>query len=256
MPKGETGNADWATTKEQLFEGEVPNHLKVVGIKRPTLLCGRCGEFKQLNQGAKLIAVLRDPIDRLISAYHHYMRTGLLPVLPINVGLPDILEHRMEHWPRSNEVIEFGRYASGLSRYDDVLVLTHQELIDDTQQAMDRIYELLSLRRVFIEFNGNSPQAGIYSLERIRFELILKSVRYSEYSRGGVTQGINLSESDKTFIEAMYWFDREILSPRFGNKKPTLDPDLEEKLKKIYKDEALAVTRKYDLDTVHWRTLN
>ena len=68
-----------------LFADAKQNQLK--GIKRPTYLHKpECPvRIKKIIPDVKLIVVLRNPIDRFISAYFHCIKFNFLPVIDYNV---------------------------------------------------------------------------------------------------------------------------------------------------------------------------
>ena len=121
----------------------------VVGIKRPSYLAKpevppRIATF--LPQ-AHLLAVLRNPYDRLVSAYFHYVATGFLPPLKFQEGINRLLtdENFRLRWPRSSEVLEFGRYWTHLQRYGDagllprLLVLRTEEVAGAWETTAARV---------------------------------------------------------------------------------------------------------------------
>jgi hypothetical protein len=96
----------------------------VVGIKRPSYL-GKSevpGNIARSAPQARLLAVLRNPYSRLVSAYYHYISGGFIPALPLSEGLPAIaFNHSYRNkWPRSSEIVAFGQYWSLIQRYEEV----------------------------------------------------------------------------------------------------------------------------------------
>ena len=93
---------------------------KAYGIKRPNYLAidNVPGRIANHIPGIKLIVVLRNPVDRALSAYYHYMRYGFIPVFPIHEGLPKLIRGEYKQkYPRSKEIINFGFYYNHISRY-------------------------------------------------------------------------------------------------------------------------------------------
>src|SRR5262245_22488050 len=93
---------------------------RLAGVKRPTYLPSSvvAGRIAAHCPRAKLIAALRDPIARAISAYFHYMTFGSLPIAPIETGMQRIIEGEYtQRFPRAPEVIEYGKYHTHLMNY-------------------------------------------------------------------------------------------------------------------------------------------
>ena len=92
MPPGETPffespdyeNSD-ISRLESLFNNRSESKL---GIKRPSYI-GKPEVPKRIEYhlpDAKLIAVLRNPIDRAVSAYFHYINNGFIPCINLEKG--------------------------------------------------------------------------------------------------------------------------------------------------------------------------
>ncbi|MGH8658895.1 MAG: hypothetical protein ACREV4_10620 [Gammaproteobacteria bacterium] len=89
---------------------------QAIGFKRPSYLAkAECPErICRHLPSAKLIAVYRNPIERSVSAYFHYMRGGHIPVRALQ-GMADILDGRYEGvYPAGADIIEYGLYSKHL----------------------------------------------------------------------------------------------------------------------------------------------
>jgi hypothetical protein len=109
---------------------------KLRGIKHPSYL-GRANvpaRIKAHSPDVKIIAILRDPIERTIASYLHYFRHGQIPTLSPNVGIPILLD-RPDSAPKYRDIIEFGHYSKYLSLYlehfrrDQLLVLEFEQFV-------------------------------------------------------------------------------------------------------------------------------
>jgi hypothetical protein len=101
---------------------------------------------------AKLIAVVRDPVDRAYSNWMHLWVDGLEP-------LPDVVEAcRREAdrvaagWAPFWRYIELGRYGEQIQRLKthfpdrQILVLRYRDLVDDPATTMDRVCTFLGIK--------------------------------------------------------------------------------------------------------------
>jgi hypothetical protein len=114
--------------------------------------------IKQLLPDVRLIAILRNPIDRAYSAMVHHMREGRLPA---DSDLVEIVARISPHKDRWG-LIGSSRYAANLAPYqrhfgDQLLVLLHDDLCDDPRRVFDQ-----SLRHI-----GAAPGFIPPSLEAI-----------------------------------------------------------------------------------------
>ncbi|MEA5547637.1 sulfotransferase [Limnoraphis robusta CCNP1324] len=125
---------------------------KNIGIGRPNILTNMKSHLylKDEFPDAKLIIVLRNPIDRTISAYFHYMRDGAIPVEDIDVGLMRILRN-MEDAARAREVVGLSKYGSGLASlverfgYDQIHLIDYARLISSPFEVVDDVLSFIGV---------------------------------------------------------------------------------------------------------------
>ena len=153
---------------------------KVCGIKRPDYLAlPECAaRLAKANECLKVIMVLRDPVERAVSAYHHYIKYDALPLLPFEEGIRKILAGQWEaQWPLAIRVLEYGNYASALRRYleefprEQIYIAWHDDFVADTDKELLKLQEFLKLEPMkgFTRRARRRSQAVIYSLARLRF---------------------------------------------------------------------------------------
>ena len=101
---------------------------------------------------AKLIAILRDPIDRAYSNWTHLWCDGLEPVRDF-VSACLLEERRVLHgWGPFWRYLELGRYGEQLRDLKELFpraqlhVLRYRELIDEPGRTIDGICEFLGVR--------------------------------------------------------------------------------------------------------------
>ena len=164
---------DWF---EKHFDPAKPG--QVVGVKRPNLL-GRpeCPERLDRHMpDLKLVVVLRHPIQRAVSGYFHYMKTGFLPVRPVEEGLQDLLAGKHPTgYPRADEVLEFGLYHKHLLSYqrkfpaERMHITLLDDLKPDPRPQLDQLYQFLGVEAGFNPPSVDSrPMAAPYSMTRLR----------------------------------------------------------------------------------------
>jgi len=105
------------------------------------------GRIRSVLPGVRMIALLRDPVDRAISNYFHEQRTGR-ETLPIAEALAaEDARQRPGHFSYRRR----GLYAEQLARYnalfprDQLLVLKSEALFAEPQRVIDRVYRFLDL---------------------------------------------------------------------------------------------------------------
>src|SRR5258708_9728171 len=88
----------------------------VVGIKCPNYLCTpQCApRLAQRLPHARLVAILRNPVDRAISQYYHLIRSGQFPVVSPAIAFSHYRAGRFDPPYSPQRVTDFGRNAAAL----------------------------------------------------------------------------------------------------------------------------------------------
>ncbi len=111
----------------------------------------------------KLVALLRNPVERAISHYFHEQRKGreTLPVMDAFLAEPDrlaVLEESSDYKSKAflnHSYLRRGRYAEQLQRYleyferKQILVINSELLFDEPSEALRRVFEFVDLDSSF-----------------------------------------------------------------------------------------------------------
>lgn len=191
---------------------------------------------------AKLIYVVRDPINRLLSQYIDYLY-WFWEDRPLEEALADVEE-------RPNRYIETGCYHYQLEQYlrfykpEDILVIGTEELSEQTAATMKETLGFLGVdarfRTAEWEKRRNKgegkrlPNRFFRALmtDRLRFEL-LEPTRLPQWAARGLRHLINITGSD---IET-----------------PKLSDELERRLVEIYADDVRKLREFSGKQFVQWR---
>lgn len=223
-----------------LFQG--PPEL-VRGIKRPDYL-GRPEVPARLGRhlpDARLLAVLRDPVARAISAYYHHVRHGFLPLLPLDEAFVQLLDGGLQaRWPRAWEVLEYGFYARHLERYlvhfprRHLLVLDQQNLVRQPRWALRRAFELVGVDPEFVPVMTRVANKGVYAPTRLRLLRSKNRVthRYSEDLRWRVPR--RPGPAGYAWNAGVVALDRLVLARLDSGRPPALPADLRVQLDLLY----------------------
>lgn len=110
-----------------------------LGIKHPSYL-GRPEVPERIykhNPDVKVLFILRNPVERAISSYVHYMNNAQIPLIEINRGIMQMEEKRWKI-PKYNDILEFGLYYKYLALYQkyfkakSMLVIEYESFFDGT----------------------------------------------------------------------------------------------------------------------------
>ena len=100
---------------------------------------------------ARLIAVVRDPIDRAYSNWMHLWSDGLEPVADFEDAFAASRSASIAGWAPFWRYAELGRYGEqlehllGLVDPERVLVLRYRDIVDDPRGAVDRTCAFLGI---------------------------------------------------------------------------------------------------------------
>lgn len=232
------------------------------GIHRPDYLARpECpARIKADAPDARMLAVLRDPTARAVSAYYWYVQFGLLPLEPVEVGIARLLDGWSHpDYPHASEVIEYGFYARHARRYldvfgsDRVLLLPNDELGDP--QGMAKVYRFLGVDCGHVPaMLTRRSNEGVYDLRRLR---VLRARRYFAFSWDSATRYTYRPRRLRKPISfvpnaAIVSLDRVLLARLFGNDKPKLPERLVRRLRQRYADDLADLAILLDRDLTTW----
>ncbi|HBG29765.1 sulfotransferase domain-containing protein [Sinimarinibacterium flocculans] len=265
MPKDETrffedpefGEGD-SDALRALFRG---CHERRLGIKRPDYL-GRPevpARIRRIIPDAQLVVVLRNPIDRLLSAYYFYVKLGFLPVADINVALARLLDGEAYGGPKARELLEYGNYATHLERYralfpaHQMLVLLQEEIQATPNDAVRRLCSFLRLEHSSLGPLPELANAGVYSLSRLRLLTLRNRFLYAYDAGSGKLIEKRRYPHRWLPAAAITALDRYVLRGLLGNDKPELRGDIRARLESYYEQEIQRTSELIGVDLGKWQ---
>lgn len=208
-----------------------------------------------------LIACLRNPVDRAVSAYFWWMRWGLIPIEPVEVGLRRILDGSHDSGSVVEPVLAYGRYHEHLARYlktfprQRLLILLDDDLRHDRRETLGRAADFLDVDPA--RFPGGAPRrdnASIYALERLRFldRRNRYMVRWDE-ARTHPSMPKPRNPVTRLYCNAVAAVDRYVLAGFHDNGRPVLSPELDADLHEHYRDDLARLEELIGRDLSGWR---
>ena len=230
------------------------------GIKRPNYLAEPevPSRIRLLLPEARLIAILREPISRFLSAYHYYMKIGVFPVLPVAQALPRLLVGETFGSPYAHELLEYGRYATHLRRYlrifpeEQMLVLLQEDFTVNPHQTLNGMTEFLGARQFKNLPRISRDNAGLYSLPRLRF---LRSRNRFLFHYDPAEPAFRERSGVAKYLAAgaITAIDRIVLAHFLRNEKPQLAAPLMSQLQDFYGPEIDALEAMLGRSLQAWR---
>lgn len=143
----------------------------VIGIKCPNYLCiPQCAPRLAAHlPHARLIAMLRNPVDRAISQYYHLIRSGQLPMVPADAAFGHYLAGKFDPPYAQQLVLEFGRYSAAVANYrrlfpaEQLLILTDLDMRKDSLGVFRRVCQFLEIADEAVPMGISVPRnQGVY----------------------------------------------------------------------------------------------
>lgn len=157
----QTAHYPWSITNEAeyiaLFNGV--SHEKAIGEVSPMYLYNERAPraIKARIPDVKLIAILRQPAERLYSRYMHLVREGRAP----SDSFEDALD-RDTIWWRRNDLVTEGFYGQYIKRYLEIFprhqikVVLYDDFRNKQQETLKELYQFLGVAQ--LNLGGNTVE--------------------------------------------------------------------------------------------------
>ena len=235
--------SDPAELTRALEPGRGRRHL---GIKRPDYL-GRpeaAGHLAATVPGLRVLACLRDPVDRARSAYDWYVKNAMLPLVPPSEGLGRLLDGDLPPGhPHAAELLDYGRYAHHLRRYRDLFPAeqVHVTLYEDLRAGPDA---LAAVHR-FLGVAPHEPvpdratNPGVSDPRRLRWLRAGDRFRFRWEDEERYTWRPRRRRRPLAALPhlAVVGVDRFVLARVFDDGRPPLDEGVRARLRAYYADD-------------------
>lgn len=269
LPYGETPHFEspdyHAGGRERVLRLFADRPEPVLGIKRPNYL-GKPEVPARIASDlpdARLIAVLREPVSRLVSAYYEYITGGFLPVLPVDEGVRRLLHdpaYRRDH-PRAQELLEFGRYQHYLSMYGPfrdagrLMIVLQEDVAADGPGVLRRMFEYLGVDTGFVPEAASltrRPKASVYNLTRARVIHASARMRYRFNEDRTRTVGLHPNPLRRAAGKVVLGLDHFVLSRVTPRDRPGLPEALRNELRDFYADDIRRLRDDWGLAVGAW----
>lgn len=231
----------------------------IFGIKRPNYL-GDKGVEKRIARhipDVKLIVILRNPINRLKSAYFHYMKTGFLPLVALNKGVELLLDNKFaKNYPRSKELVEYGFYSKHIQRYlkhfprENLKILLFEDLTSDPKKTISGVFKFLGVSNERSFNYSIRLQKGIYSMSRLRLRNYILPLLY-KYNKNRTR--LNMRKGPVGFMgRSFVALDALVLSRVYKQKPAEFNKSVRKRLIKIYEKDVRQLEKLLNTDLPGW----
>jgi len=115
---------------------------KLMGLKDNKFLLDNIDEIPQVFQGSKMIFIVRNPIDNLLSWWDHNDRLAKLGLTKLEENKYDFFISRSHLWSRVNEKI----LSSYNNHRHDILVLRYEDIITNKELSLEKAFLFLKVK--------------------------------------------------------------------------------------------------------------
>src|SRR6185312_2110687 len=238
---------------------------RAIGLKRPNYLHKpECpARIRQYCPDARLIVMLRDPVERAISSYYHYIRNGFVPLRHPDSGLAAIIAQGFQkRYPRSREVIDFGFYCRDLKRYLElfprrqILILLMEDLSTNAYLLQHRTLHFLGLNPAQTRpLPPGKVNEGEYAMPRLVLQRLKSRLlhRYND-ERTRLWRKQRVGRAASLALACIERVDRRLRQTSIANNGELVSPELRRRLAEHYIDDTLQLEKLLGLDLSHWLT--
>jgi Sulfotransferase domain len=235
----------------------------ICGIKRPgylsTPICAQ--RIAADLPDAKLIVTVRDPAARAISDYYHKMCSGLLPIVPLEIGMKKIL---MGEWNDENvqQVLQCGLYGSQIQQYleyfppERILVLRESSSAEARAQTKRLLADFLDIdvRKFPDPKNESKANVGVYDLRAVRVISEINKIKYNKVTspgrlisdRQGIGRVVDLGCAAGIRVASF------LAAKMTDNARPALSSDTLEQLRAFFVDDIRRLEQVTGYDFREW----
>ncbi len=166
-------------TKESQYYALFENagNYSIVGEASPSYLWDTNAPYKikKANPKAKIIILLREPIDRAYSHYLMDVRRDIQRNSCFFDALAEDYAWKNKGWGVSHLYVELGLYSEQIERYfntfdsNQILILQFDELKTDSKNVLKKVFSFLNINLLPLEEIDFKTKHNTFSLPRWRF---------------------------------------------------------------------------------------
>lgn len=233
----------------KLFEGAKANQMKGETSNTYMYHENAAARIKHYVPDVKLIAILRQPAERLYSRYLHLARDRKLPT----DNFEDCLDRDSIWWKR-NDLVKEGFYGKHLAKYyelfhpSQIKVFLYEELREDPRNLHRQIFSFLGVQEDFeIDFSIAYNQSGFIKNPLVDKFIGANSLIFRTAKK-------LLSEESMRKLKDNRLLFKKVNDLRNKNlSKPNLTKELRQRITyEIYKEDILFLEKIIKKDLSHW----
>lgn len=242
-------------SSQNALDASLNSNLKVVAIKRPNYLSAPevPARLSLHSPDAVVVVTLRDPIDRLLSAYYWYMQFGYLPLQGPNEGLRQLLDGQLaSSHPRSKELLDGSRYGTHLRHWNSYFKSEALHVFGPAEarraQPYQHLFDLVGVDSSFVPSRlAADTNRGVYDLRRLLFLRQRRRFLFDWEDTGVYVAASPRSQAGwrTPVADTFALVDRGLLRHVFRHEPESLTESLRDELDSIFEPEIAMVMRDF-----------
>jgi hypothetical protein len=204
-------------------------------------------EIRRFHPGIKLIAVLRNPVDRAFSSYRHLVRDGR-ETETFAGGLAAEETRIAAGWSHIWHYTKVGLYAQQLRRYremfsaDQLAVFTYDRFCERPETVLREIFELLGVDPGFVPDTTRRYNVS----GRPRFHFLHRLVIEQNPLKSLMRPLIPRSVRSRVVTATQSW--------NVVTERPRIPSEIRKTLEELYEDQIGEIEAEFGLDLAQWRS--
>ncbi len=204
------------------------------------------GRIKQTIPDVKLMAILRNPVERAFSGFLHMRRDGREPLADFAAALAAETSRVEANWEHQWHYTRLGYYYTQLKRYYDlfpaenIAVFTFDEFRSSPVAVLQDIFRFLEVDDSFVPDTSLKYNVSGVPQSRVLHKFLIRPNRLKDIVRP------LLPRSARRSLGAL------VRRYNITDRKPELPQDIRHYLVKLYRDEILQLESLINKDLSHW----
>jgi len=229
----------------KLFEG-VKNE-KIIGESSPSYLYYAkiaAKNIKEFNPNAKILIVLRNPMERAFSAYQHLVRDKR-EFLGFYEALKEEEKRKQKKWEFIWHYKRAGLYADSVKIYkenfpsENVFIVIFEEFIKNPLKILKKILNFLDVRDDFVPYFSY-----IHNVSRVEKDFLYNTVNTEKF--------IFFKNIIRLFIPRKYRLLIKYKINLMAKEKIKIDERSKEYLKEFFREDVLKLSNLLNKDLTFW----
>ncbi|WP_163379871.1 sulfotransferase family protein [Cyclobacterium sp. SYSU L10401] len=200
------------------------------------------------NPEAKIIGIVRNPIQRAYSHYLHHVREQTVSAPSFYDALKEELGGKRDSWAPQRKFIDMSMYGRQLQAYfdlfprDQILILKFEDLMKNPNEFLGKVSEFLGVENVFQDIKVDKHNASGVPKFGMLHTVYIKSLRFMRRTFPFLTHS-PLSKIRKKFDN---YYRNLFLS------KPKMDQKSADLLKPVFRKDIMQLEKLTGLDLKDW----